>query len=1107
MKKKLLIGLLAAIVVTLSAMTLLFVSACGGDDIMELTKLDNPVINGYDPETGKVSWKFVSNADKYEVSISDGVETKTSEVKTGSITYTTTADSFEFSITAKSNSVYTDSDTVSVTFVRLSGAIALTADDDGTVTWESVDGATGYEVAVDNTTAATVVDTKYSEVKAGAVHAVRVKPVKANNETTIYFSSWSAPITINKLKEVSPSAINYDDGAIKWTAVASAVSYKVVINNEEHDTTEPKFAYDAQGESFTVAIQAIGNHTSTYDGALSKQKSFVYLAAVSGVRVENGALTWDAVEGATGYKVKVNGANSTATAVTEAKYNKLSAGTQYSVSVIPTATAEDTVFFSDWSAPENVYILPAPNIRWANLDVDGVDKVRAIIWDAVDGCAGYRYKVTLPDGTVDEGALGELNNFYEDNFATTGTYKVEVKATSAPDSGKYDSAYSTPLNVTRLAAPTVSQSNITSTASNLEAGFAVSFGQVTGASGYAIYKDGNRVNTSTTPQFKVTNVVPADNTRDQQVAYYIQSTGKISGNNVTLNSLSAVAQSTLSSAFTVKVLATPTAPTMEGTTYSFTGAVGGSGYNVSIGANNYTAAEESLDLDSLLQAGGYDVKVCTMGNGHEVLASTYSTALRIERLVAPYDLKITTDESDGVLKFEGDSHAHSYTAVITGVAEPLTVDTTTNIREYINTTNTVVYLYSVANYFSDSQNTLYYMTSKAGTATTFYKLEAPGNVSFTNEYMQWNAPSNHSSSSSYTPPYKILDGSDDTVYNGRFTGTSYSLANLEGGKTYSFNIIAIGDGTTCINSDPAHSKAIEKLYTPVMTVNTTDFCYQWESVPSASDYVLQIDDQIVSTEIHQSGNVYSYSPNYKEIGTHKVVLYALGDNGETTVNSSNCEYNQVVKQLTTPEFAYSYGADSYDPAAEVTVTVTKETNCPNGYNYVIGTTTHYEKTTSYSFNPNTSGDLDIYVYAKGGSFDAEEVYYLDSRAATTVNLTLLGYPTENSIELNKDGILTWGKIDAAKGYIVKLTIVGTDDKTYIYSNVIGNNTPSLQLGVPGGFKVTDENGAEVTLTWAKVKTMTLKLQAKGNLTANQTTTYNGTVTSAKVTKAWTSDLH
>ncbi len=1103
MKKKILTVFFSIIV---AAFTTLLITSC--KKVSKLTTLSDPVIKGYDAEVGRISWEFVDNADFYEITISDGTNTSTTTVKASSVMYSTDADQFEFTITAKSESVYSDSNTISASFVKLESDIQLSVEDDGSVKWDPVSGATGYDVLVDNITAASAIaDTRYTEIKAGGVHNVRVKPVRLGNESTFYYSLWSEPVSVSILKTVETKSITYNDGVISWPMVASANSYKVNVNNKIYETEENKLEYSANGESFAVTVQAIGNHTTTYDGAVSEQKSFVYLPTVEGVTVENGELIWNEVEGATGYQLKIKGSDSKPISINANKYNKLSAGTQYSVTVMPIASdGEDVTYFSDWSALSNVFILPTPVLSWTGVEVDGTDSVRAINWPVIEGASGYTYRVTTPDGEVNEGTLGETYNFYSDSFSKEGTYTIQVKATSN-SSDKFESAYSEAMTVTRLPAPTISTEKITSTATTLSDGFTVTFSPVSNASSYALYKDGTRILTSTKPQFIVTDIVEEDNTRETTIAYYVQSIGHVNGNKVTLNSIPSSTSNVSSSAFTITVLATPTDPTIEGTIYSFTGTANNSGYNVNISGQDKSAVGTSLDLNDLLNAGSYNVAACSMGNGHEVLASTYSTNIRVDRLTAPYNLKISTDESDGVLNFEGDSRASSYVAVITGQPEPLKVDTTTNIKEYINTTATIVYMYSENNSFYDDQHTIYYMTSRASSNYTFYKLEAPRNINFNNENMTWNAPTNLSASSSYTPTYKIYNNANGSVYNGNFSGRSYSLTNLQGGMDYSFGIVAIGDGTNSINSDPAVSRSIYKLEQPTLNVNTTDYRYEWDAIASASGYVLTIDGKIVSTDIHQSGNSYYYIPSYETVGEHTVILYATGDNGVTTVNSDNFTYKQIVDQLTTPEFNYSYSADSYEPDGSITLNITRETNCPNGYYYVIGETAHLDKETSYSFIPNTSGKISLSVYAKGGAFDLDEKYYIDSRSASTVTVTLLGYPTVTTIDVNEDGKITWGQISGASGYIFKLTIVGTDNKNYVYEGTINSNTASLNLGAAGGFTAIDEQGVEVTLKYSQVKTMKLELQAKGTLSANTTTIYSGSVTSAKVIKEWSSDLH
>ncbi len=1084
----------------------LLITSCSKDNIVELTTLDNPTGFQYDIETSKVSWDFVTNADYYLVSFDEGAESK---VYTNNVTYSSEKDEFGFHITAKSDGLFTDSNLVTMTFSKLSSDITLSVADDGKVTWNEVNGATGYEVMVDGVSVGTVPTPIYEDVIPGKAHSIKVKPIKSNTTNVYYYSSWSETVSINKLGSTNIDTITYNNGVIKWNSIASATKYKVTINGKSFETETNEYTYDANKEGFNVSVQAIGNHISTFDGEESAQKSFVYLSIVNGVTIENGALVWNPVENATSYQIKLLSSSSTPIAVQGTTYDKLSSGTQYNISILPVGNSKDTAYFADWSTPVPVYILPAPQIAWtAGVDVNGKDAVNAIQWQSIDQAVGYAYNVTLPNGQVDEGSLGKTNNFYSSAFAATGTYVIKVKAISDGSAGVYDSAYSTPITVKRLEAPTISNNKIISNPNNLENGFTVSFDKVTGATSYRLYQNETMIQNSSETQFRVTDIVESGNTREVSLAYYVQSMGSISsdGKTITLNSI--MGEISSSSGFNITVLATPLNPTITGTDdfsaiYSFTGTNHDYGYNVNIGGNNYASGGTEYALDAIRE-GSYEVKVCSSGNGHEVLASTYSTSIQVIRLTSPYNLEITTDESDGVLKFVGDNHATSYKAIITGRSEALTVDKTTNIKEYITTQATIVYMHSIGNYFADEQKTIYYMTSRAGANYTFIKLEAPTNITFTNENMSWNSPSNLNASATFMPTYKIANEATREIYNGEFAGLSYPLSNLDAGA-YSFNITAIGDGIRYINSDPTSSKEIQKLETPCFTVNTSENKYEWNSVASASGYVLNIDGKIVSTDIHKAGSKYYYSPHYDVLGTHDVKVYAQGDGGNTTINSKTFEYTQVVKQLTTPVFAYSYGADYYDETVDILVEVTTPSLYATGYCYVIGGTEHFSANSSFNFNPNTSGKIDIYVYAKGGGFDEEEVYYSDSRSASTATLTLLGYPTESTIEVNVDGVIKWGKIADASGYIYTFYFVGTDNETYTAKGVIQTNTATLDLSK--GIQVTNSSGETMNLEYSSVRFMTIELQAKGTLKANVNVTGNASVTSAKVTHEWTSALH
>lgn len=381
------------------------------------------------------------------------------------------------------------------------------------------------------------------------------------------------------------------------------------------------------------------------------------------------------------------------------------------------------------------------------------------------------------------------------------------------------------------------------------------------------------------------------------------------------------------------------------------------------------------------------------------------------------------------------------------------------------------------------------MTSPASTVYSFIKLEAVTNINFSNTDMTWNAPSNlNQSGAVFTPTYLIADSNGDK-YNGQFAGQSYPLTNYPAGK-YSFQITAIGDGEHFINSDVAYSREIIKLKTPTFEVDTANNQYKWRAVTDASGYTLKIDGTVVSTDIHVSGEVYTYNPTYTQIGTKSVELFAVGDDGKTTINSNSNVYQQEITQLQIPEYSYGYSSDTYTAESTILMKITKASPYCAGYYYCIGETEHLDTAEQYAFNTNTSGEVGLYVYAKGGTFDDTEKYYIDSRTAPTTTVSILNYPS--TISRTKDGVLEWTKVNDARGYIVDIEFE-TASGSYTKHVEIDENKTGVDLSQPFEATVAGTTTIE-QVEYTSITNMRVKIRAKGN--------YNTAGDYVTVTKIW-----
>ena len=321
MKKRfcLLLGLIAAL-----AASLLLLVACGGGSV----SLETPQNIRYDCDKSIITWNTVENADRYSVSINGANATET---QSASIPYSNPTMK-EFTVSVKAVSTLIGKKTVSseaaeATFTPLPVVEELYISETGAVSWEAVEGATGYLFRVKPAGSPSVeyeiADTQYSAFTEEGALEVSVKPVVSGN--TSYFSKYAKTKTLNILKAVKPADIRYENNQILWSGVAGASKYEVTINGDKFDSTKTSYEYAANATSFTVSVKPIGDHQTTFDAKVSDEKSFRWLSAVENLTVVDGNLKWDDVTGADSYRVKLS-TSSRETTVNEPVYENLLAG-------------------------------------------------------------------------------------------------------------------------------------------------------------------------------------------------------------------------------------------------------------------------------------------------------------------------------------------------------------------------------------------------------------------------------------------------------------------------------------------------------------------------------------------------------------------------------------------------------------------------------------------------------------------------------------------------------------------------------------------------------------------------------------------------------------
>lgn len=1026
--KRVCTSLLLILAICLSA-TLL--AACNGDGGTDgggggggSTGVSAPANLKYDGEA--LTWSASKGADHYMVSINGG-----EDHKVNSPLYIYNAMNQAFSVTVKA--VKGDkSATTEKNFTPLGMVQNITVSGEKRLSWDSVKYANGYAVSIDGSDDEIIVSTNALDITMAGTHSYRIRAIMQGDDS--YYSTFSAEKRLTVLGQVASNSITYsDDGYISWGYVTGATAYEVKINGivvtNEKNQTATKYLYDAQNADFEVVVTALGDSTSVFNGAPSDAKRFMFLDTVTNIRVTDGVLEWDPVDKATGYKLKLNG-RVMPEILTDTKYDKITEGVTTTVEIMGVCSIADTL--SSWSGVTSVYVLPAPVLQWNSSYSSTEQETQSIFWDwSITGnLTGFNVKVVDPNGNETITSYNGDRRGYSNEYLQAGTYTISVQAVSSEE-GVYSSRYSKTITVVRLASPEKVDSNfVTSNANDLSQGFTVTYKKNNNAVGYYLYCDGSKFSESTGNQFVVNNFYNASSIDQQTFDFKIVSKGSnvLSNGYVVIDSLLTDALS-----FSVTVLPTPLVSGMDGYNFNYTAVTGAYGYNVKVGGAVYESRSTSCSLSSI-SSGSYEVSVCAKGNGSTVLASNPSPAITVHRLDAPTNIRIDTSEaSEGVITYDKVMYATGYQIVFNNDGNAIPADTINNINQYIKDSGVTVYMQSVANYYQDTRETVYYMTSAPGETYNFIKLAAPtfGNAPFTNSELIWNAPKNVNTNV-YTPTYEVYLA-DGSSFNGVKDGTRMDITSLKGGNTYTFSVKAIGDGKTYINSDKSVELTITKLSTPNVTRTTT--AYTWKGVPDAVSYAVYVDGVKVENAYHVSGDTYEYVPKgFNELKIYTVQIFAIGDNGYNTIDSDPNEIRQETRQLTTPEFTFAYDSESYKNDGKITVTLKSAVPNATAYSYTIAGVTMISTETTCSHCPGSVGEYQMRVYAIGGAFDSDGVYYIDSQSQggnSRYRITLLASPNPSEMKLTRDGVVSWSAIRDANKYHITIQkdgvkIVDTD---------------------------------------------------------------------------------
>ncbi len=1032
--KKIIVLIFALVIVSI------FLVGCSGEDIQnKIEGIYKPTNIKYDGVN--ISWDKVSIADHYAVQINGGAEQR---VNTNVFNYPDTGVAFTVTVLSYRGD---KSQSETKTFTPLAQITEINVSNTGVLSWSAVSGASGYKISINEQIANENCNVTEYALSAGN-QRVKIMPVVSGNDS--FYSKWSETRTVNVYAQ--PTNIEYDGHTITWNG-GFAPKFDVDINGQVQTVNSNSLVYNSNNTSFDVKINAVGDYTNNFDSK-ETEELFTYLAPVTSINVADGNLLWDATVNAEGYIVKINGVEQPA--ITTSTYDKLSAGVSHEIAIKP--YNNDGKYFSSWSSVKSVFILDAPTVSWNNdLELDGEAR-QNYTWDFVSGAAGYTVEVTK-DGVSTENNFAEAQRAFNFAYEEVGVYTIKVKAVAGLGVDKYDSKYSIETVVERLDAPDFApEKAIASDALDVKAGFTVNYTPVANARGYQLYKDGVLLN----GKFTTTNSLQDNNVADdsifaqQEYTYIVRSMG---GREV-INSKNYVYLPSLtedSLSFNITVQAMPTNLTMSGFYAQWSAVSGNNGYGVTYAGTKNTASTNEYNLEQL-NAGKYEVAVYTKGNGTNILASNYTGAVAVDRLACPTNIRISYGAGEGELLFNEVVNAKSYQVFIDQSDEALAENAYDNMYQYIEEMGSVLHMVAEANYYN-TENTVYYMTSQATTTQQFVRLatpEFPDGAFANSTEIVWTAPDNINTQE-YTPTYQLFE-SGVMETGGEQNGTKYSIGHLAGGKTYVFTVKAVGNDTKYLDSAISSSISVYKLATPEIVIK--DGKYTWQSIANASSYRLEIDGVRVDNEAHVSGSEYSYTPKFDTIGDHTVKLVAIGD-GYNNINSDPFTMTQEVKACLAPEFTYAYSGDEVVNGGSITATVTVPSANANGYLFEIAGESIESNSLSVTKPMESSGSYIVRVKAKGGAFDSQNTYYIDSQFAggESTRIILLAAPTRATFTINSDGAIRWNVISNSVGYNYQIAF---DEGAY---------SATTYTGVPALNPIAN---------FRDYSTIKVKVQAKGN---------------------------
>lgn len=764
---------------------------------------------------------------------------------------------------------------------------------DGVLSWKAIPDATSYEVKATTASGTSVFHPAENRLPYTEAGTVSFEVIARGAQEGADYSYWSNKYEITILN--TPQALTYDAaaGRLDWATVNGAQAYRVQIDGQAPVTvTEPTYPFDADGASFSVSVQAVGNaDTRIFDSQYSTARNYTYLPGVDADSIcfADGVLTWDAVTGADDYLVTVNGQTLT---VRGNQYEGLAPTAQHQISILPVCPINA---YSYPSAAVASY-LAQPTVTVAQT-ANGV----RFTWDAIDGADRY-VGVLSKNGTILNSDIALTDCHYDNPLVSDGSYTFTVRAISDL-STCYDSAAAAPCAVVRMAPCAGSSISEDRTTLLFEpiAGARTYFLSISNGVTCENWAHTSLPLSSYTAAGTYTVKIYAESYVHEDGTLYI---GSQTAHDATFTKLAAPQSLIANKAGDLVTL-------------QWTAVSGAGSYLLQVERTDehFDTVTISLDrtrnsiswselLTKLKNAnrnwthGVFSVKVCAVGQG-EYLSSSFVGDVTLHAFAAPSNLR-----ADGSVLCWNAAGASGYTYRVSlgnGTHTVLTTDPFLDLSALdgysIPTGASVLVSVTTVNGPTTVPNATTVCSSVELWSNTVQALKAPTNVTLQNGTLTWNAVPH---AKSYTLLVQYRDGASLVTAHtvSELTACSVSLSDFEAyltqGKANVLTVLAKGEhaeaGVYYLSGAGTSTDDLTVLATPTLTYDSATNTLHWEQADGSYKVVIS-DEQGELSSFRSSVT----SMNLSDLGNGSHTIYVqFVANASNTVSSTVAQITVTV---------------------------------------------------------------------------------------------------------------------------------------------------------------------------------------------------------------------